>query len=43
MNIPIITVKNYVDKEEMKEKLIPVLKTRGNNTWLFYISLLMKF
>lgn len=26
MNIPIVTVKNYVDRNEMKEKLIPVLK-----------------
>jgi ascorbate PTS system EIIB component len=26
INIPIVTVKNYVDKNEMKEKLIPVLK-----------------
>lgn len=25
MNIPIVTVKNYVDKNEMKQKLIPIL------------------
>jgi PTS system ascorbate-specific IIB component len=29
MNIPIVTVKNYVDRQEMKEKLIPVLKNKG--------------
>jgi len=26
--VPIVTVKNYVDKEEMKEKLLPVLKEK---------------
>ncbi|WP_084361132.1 PTS sugar transporter subunit IIB [Neobacillus fumarioli] len=29
MNIPIVTVKNYVDRQEMKEKLIPVLNNKG--------------
>ncbi|MDP4084281.1 MAG: PTS sugar transporter subunit IIB [Bacillota bacterium] len=29
MNIPIVTVKNYVDRNEMKVKLIPVLKNKG--------------
>lgn len=28
MKVPIITVKNYVDKGEMKEKLIPVLNNK---------------
>lgn len=29
LNIPIVTVKNYVDRQEMKEKLIPVLNNKG--------------
>jgi PTS system ascorbate-specific IIB component len=29
MNIPIVTVKNYVDRNEMKEKLIPFLTNKG--------------
>lgn len=28
LNIPIVTVKNYVDRNEMKEKLIPILRNK---------------
>ena len=29
VGIPVVTVKNYVDRDEMKEKLLPVLNQKG--------------